>query len=227
MKKIRTPFLVVNPKAFLFGQESVDLAIQTDKLAEKYDIDVIFTAQYVDVKEISSKTNNLIVTTQHLDGFKAGAGMGRILPDGLKQAGVEATFLNHAEHPLTVHELSEAVRIAKSLDILTIVCVDSFADAKMVAALEPDILLCEPTELIGTGQVSSDEYMRKSNEIIRQLSPNSLILQAAGISSGQDVKKAIELGADGSGGTTGIVLAPSPIDKIEEMLQVLAELKCN
>ncbi|MCI1902535.1 MAG: triose-phosphate isomerase [Enterococcaceae bacterium] len=222
---IRSPFLVINPKAFLYGNSSLELALEADKLSEKYDIDIIFTAQYVDIPTIKEKVKHLILTTQHMDGFKPGPGMGKILPKALAEAGVEATFLNHAEHPLTIHQLSEAVKYAEKYDILTIICADSIMDAKMIAVLEPDVLLCEPTELIGTGKVSDDAYMEKTNKMVRELSPNSLILQAAGISSGADVKKAIQLGADGSGGTTGIVKAANPIGVVEDMLKELSQLK--
>ena len=43
----------------------------------------------------------------------------------------------------------------------------------------------------------------------------------AGISTGDDVYKAIKSGADATGGTSGIVAAPDPYAKLEEMFEAL------
>lgn len=42
-RTLRTPFFSVNPKSYLFGEEAVQFAIALDQLAEKYDVDVLFT----------------------------------------------------------------------------------------------------------------------------------------------------------------------------------------
>ncbi|MDR2976405.1 MAG: triose-phosphate isomerase [Streptococcaceae bacterium] len=227
MKKIkmRTPFFVVNPKSYLFGNEILELAVACDKLAAKYDIDFLFTAQHVDLYRIAQATSHLIVTAQHMDGINPGRGMGRILPEGLRAAGVQATFLNHAEHPLSTEELTKSIVKADDLGILTIVCANSIKEAQAVAALNPDVIVCEPTELIGSGQSSDISYMKATNEAIRAMDSEVYILQAAGISSGADIEKALESGADASGGTSGIVAADNPIAVVEEMLQVLASWK--
>ena len=34
-RKIRVPFLIVNPKAYIYGQESLELAKVCDELAEQ------------------------------------------------------------------------------------------------------------------------------------------------------------------------------------------------
>ena len=63
-RELRVPFLIVNPKAYIYGEESLELAKVCDQLAEEYDIDIIFTGQHVDLKQIAQETKNLIVTTQ-------------------------------------------------------------------------------------------------------------------------------------------------------------------
>ena len=92
------------------------------------------------------------------------------MPESVYAAGARATFLNHAEKPLLANELVKSISRAKELGILTIVCADSLQEAKAIAKLEPDCILCEPTELIGTGETSSEEYikqqMRQSNRLI-------------------------------------------------------------
>lgn len=220
-KKIRSPFFVVNPKAYLYGEELLRLAVHLDQLAEKYDFDVFITGQLVDLPVIKEKTRNLIVTAQHMDGIMPGKGMGHVLPEALKAAGVEAVFLNHAEHAMSVHALAKAMARAKELGILSIVCADTVEEAEALAKLHPDIMVCEPTSLIGTGKVSDGDYMKATNRAVKGVSPDTLVLQAAGISSGQNVYDAIMSGADGTGGTSGIVAAQEPLAVLDEMFAAL------
>ena len=121
-RKLRTPFFVVNPKAYLYGEKALSLAKAADALAEKHDIDILFTVQHVDVTKIRQATKRLFITVQHLDGIEVGRGMGYILPEALSEAGVDATFLNHAEHQMELGELVKAIKRSDELGILTIAC---------------------------------------------------------------------------------------------------------
>lgn len=226
-RKIRVPFLIVNPKAYIYGQESLELAKVCDELAEQYDLDIIFTAQHVDIRMVAEATEHIIVTAQHLDGIVPGRGMGHILPEGVKDAGAQAVVLNHAEHPLTVDQLDKAIKRANELDLVTIVCCDLPEAAKAVATLGPDMMICEPTSLIGTGSTSSDDYIHATNAAVKSVSEEILILQAAGVSTGDDVYKVVMEGAHGSGGTSGILNAPSRKGKIVEMLDALKRARAD
>lgn len=224
-KVLRRPFFVVNPKSYLFGDELEELAVYCDKLALEYDFDVIFTAPFADISNIAIKTNNLLVCAQHMDGIKQGRGMGHVLPESIKNAGAVATFLNHAEHPQSLTELSKSIDRANELGILTIVCADGTTEAKAIASLKPDIIVSEPTELIGTGNMSDEEYIKSTNTAIKNISPSTLVLQAAGISSGENVYDAILMGADGTGGTSGIVCSSNPKLTLTEMFEALSKAR--
>jgi triosephosphate isomerase len=222
----RRPFFVVNPKAYLFGEETYKLAEAADKLAVQYDLDVFYTAQLTDLPEIIRRAPHLIPTAQHMDGLRPGRGMGHVLPEALQAAGVRATFLNHAEKPMTASELVYAAARANETDILTIFCADTVEETMLLAHLEPDIMICEPTSLIGTGRVSSLEYMRETNEAVRRVTPHTKVLQAAGISTGENVYDAIvKAGADGTGATSGIVAAADPYKALSDMLSALARAR--
>lgn len=226
MKRVlKRPFFVVNPKAYIYGETALNLAKHADRLAGKYGVDVLFTAQHVDLAMVKQNTENLIVTAQHMDGFGPGRGMGHILPEALVAAGVEATFLNHAEHPMTVTELAKAMKYAEELGIVTIVCADNVEEAQAIAKLHPDIMVCEQTSLIGTGNVSDEDYMKATNEAVKSVSPETQVLQAAGISTGQNVYDAIMSGADGTGGTSGIVAAEDPFATLDEMFEALNQAR--
>lgn len=224
-KQLRVPFLIVNPKAYIYGEESLELGKVCDRLAKEYDIDIIYTGQQVDLRKIAENTENLIVTAQHMDGLVPGRGMGFILPDALKAAGVEAVILNHAEHPLSIADLDKAMKRANDLDMLTIVCSDSVEQTRAIAEMKPDVMICEPTSLIGTGSTSDDAYIRDTNEAVKSISQDIKIIQAAGVSTGDDVYRVVVEGAHGSGGTSGILNAPSREGKIVEMLEALKKAK--
>lgn len=218
--KVKAPFFVFNPKSYLYGDTLLEMAIQADQLAAEYpDCTFFVTCPYSDIQNIDKHTENIIVTAQHLDGISPGRGMGKVLPESIYHAGARATFLNHAEHPLSFSELVQSINKANELKIMTIVCADSIKEAKAIATLEPDIILCEPTELIGTGQTSDKEYVLTTNQIVKDISPNTLVMQAAGISSAQDVYDVIKLGADGTGCTSGIVKAPDPKAMLKDMFE--------
>lgn len=225
-REVKTPFFMFNPKSYLYGEELLQLAKTADELAGEHpEITVFVTAPFADLKAISDVTENIIVTAQHMDGIEPGRGMGHVLPESIKNAGAKATFLNHAERSITSAEIVNAVKRAKELDIITVVCADSIAEAKALATLGPDIMLCEPTELIGTGQTSDDNYIANTNEAVKAIDPNILMMQAAGISSADDVFRTLNLGADGTGCTSGITEADNPKQMLKDM--ILAAVQSN
>ncbi len=219
----KAPFFVLNPKSYLYGDEALALALYADELAVEFDIDLFFTAQHADISRIKQATKRVIVTAQHIDAIKPGRGMGKILPESVKSAGAEATFLNHAENPLTQADLTKAIEYANEVKLITIVCADSIHDAELIAHLKPDIIVAEQTQLIGTGMTADEEYMRQSNQIIHSVSPTTEVLQAAGISTEDDIRKAIRSGAGGTGGTSGIVCADDPKATLLSMIKALVK----
>lgn len=221
MEKI--PFLVVNPKSYMYGKELVSLAKSADKIAKKTGVPIYFTAPFIDVRAVRENTAYIKVTAQHMDAIPLGRGMGRIVPESVLDAGVSATFLNHAEHSLTVAELSSVIFRAKEVGIETIVCADSVAEGVSLSLLQPDIILCEPTELIGTGVVADDGYIVETIQRVRQVNDQVQIMIASGITTADDVYNVIYKGVDGTGATSGILQAPDPVERIEEMARAILE----
>ena len=221
MKSSLAPFLVVNPKSYLYGKASLDLARAADAAAQKTGLKIYFTCPFSDIRYIRENTEMIIVTAQAMDSLKPGRGMGHLLPEALYEAGARATFLNHAEHPMTMTELSKAIVRAREIGIETIACADSLAEGTAIAAFHPDILLCEPTDLIGTGKTADDSYTTSIVAKIRSIDPAIGIMIASGITTADDVYRVVRLGADGSGATSGILNAPDPAARIMEMAEAV------
>ena len=136
----RKPFLVVNPKSYLYGKASLELALASDKVAKDTGLTVFFTCPYADLRMIKENTQHIIVTAQSMDPLSPGRGMGHVLGESLKEAGAGAVFLNHAENPKTLSDLYKTIQHAKELGLITVVCADSVTEAKAVACMKPDIV---------------------------------------------------------------------------------------
>ena len=221
MGNMQSPFLIVNPKSYLYGNESLKLAKAADQAAKDTGLPIIFTCPYADVRMIRENTENIIVCVQSMDPLTPGRGMGHVLPESLKEAGADAVFLNHAENPKTLSDLYACIRRAAELDMTSIVCADSITEAKAVACMNPDVVLAEPTDLIGTGQVADDAYTMEAIDQERKENPAALVVVASGVSTAEDCYNMIRLGADGTGGTSGILNAPSPAVRIREMAEAI------
>lgn len=217
-KMIKSPYFEFGPKAFLWGKELLSLAKTIDKAALKYDVDVIITPQYSDIKLISDNTERIFVFAQHMDYLKPGRGLGSVLPEAIKEAGADGVMLNHAEKPLALDEIEKTVKRADETGLMTIVCANTVEDVKKIAEIGPNMIVAEPTELIGTGKTSDKSYVLDTIETVRKINPEITVLQGAGISCGKDVYNTIKLGAQATGSTSGIIKANNPHKMAEEML---------
>ena len=220
---LKSPFLVVNPKSYLYGQKSLELAKAADETAAEVGIDVLFTCPFTDLRLIRENTDHIIVCAQSMDPLKPGRGMGHVLPESLKDAGAEAVFLNHAENTKSLEDLRACIRRAKELDIFTIVCADTVSDAKEACSLGADAVLAEPTDLIGTGQVADDSYTVDTVNALHEINPEVLVMIASGVTTAEDCYNVVHLGADGTGATSGILKAPSPAKRVQEMAEAIAK----
>lgn len=225
MKAMRKPFVSFNPKSYLWGDKLMELARYADELSGRFDIDCMFTAPYADIRLLAEGTERLLVVAQGMDGIEPGRGMGAVLAESLKDAGAEAVILNHAERPMYAGELARAAVRCRELGMGAIICADTLEEALMIATLHPFMMICEPTSLIGTGVTADDGYMEATNEAIRKVSPETLLLQGAGVKNGDDIYRAIANGADGSGSTSGVTEAADPKAAILSMFEGAARAR--
>ena len=216
--KIKPPFFEIGPKSYLVGDEVLELAKAADLASEKYGVDIIFTTPVVDIRRVSEATHNIHVFAPHMDPLYPGRGLADILPESLVAAGAEGVMLNHCEKPLAFETLSETIRRADEVGLTTIVCADSLADASKIASLNPDIIVAEPSELIGTGVSVGHEYVEAATKSVKDVNPDILVLTAAGIANGEDVYNTIISGADATGSSSGVAKAADRAAMIDEMI---------
>ncbi len=219
--KIRAPFFEIGFKGFMWGERMLKLAKKVDEIAYKYDLDVILTPQYVDIRMLAENTKYVHVYAQHMDALRPGRGLGSVLPEAVKEAGAVGVMLNHAEKKLTPEQIKATIARADEVGLATIVCADSVKEIEEVAKLSPNLIVAEPTELIGTGVASDMDYVKNTIEAVRRINPRIMVLQGAGISGSADVANVIRAGAQATGCTSGVVKAADPAAAAEEMLWTL------
>ena len=217
-RKMQVPFFEIGPKSYLYGDDVLELALAADKAAEKYDVNIIFTTPVVDIRRVKENTKNIHVYAPHMDPIYPGRGLADILPESLVAAGADGVMLNHCEKPLDFEVLKETIARADEVGLTTIVCADSLADASKIATLNPDIIVAEPSELIGTGVSVGTEYVEAATKSVKDVNPEILVLTAAGISNGEDVYNTIISGADATGSSSGIAKAEDRAAMVDEMI---------
>ncbi|NLA84340.1 MAG: triose-phosphate isomerase [Clostridiales bacterium] len=219
--KIRTPFFEIGTKNYIWGDAVLELAKAADEAAEKYDIDVLFKTPVVEIRRIAENTKNLIILAPYMDTLRPGRGMADILPEAVKDAGAKGVVVNHSEKPMTLPAIKATIERANELNMLVFACADTIAEAKAIAQLGPDIINPEPSELIGgaAGKVSDMSYVKESIIAIKEINPNILVEQAAGITTGQQVYDFIMAGSEAAGAASGILNAEDPIAKMYEMVE--------
>lgn len=221
--RLEPPFFEIGPKQYLYGDQLMALAHAADTASAKYDVPIVFDPPVVHLEAVASSTVRLLVFAQHMDPIEPGRGMGAVLPEALKAAGADGVMLNHAEKPMTLSALSGAIRRATATGLATVVCADSIDEARAIAYLKPNVVVAEPSELIGTGTTSDTAYVEESLRAVKDVDPEILVLQGAGIKSGKDVYDVIKAGADATGSSSAIATSDDPEQLINEMVQAVRD----
>ncbi len=224
---LKTPIIAVNFKAYYpysFGENALRLARDAKRVWEETGVQIILAPPYTELKSVLEvvKDTEILVFAQHADPVEPGARTGYIPLEGLKEAGVHGVILNHSEHRLKIADINWLVKKARKLGLYTLVCADVPETGAAVSILGPNIVAVEPPELIGTGvsvSKAKPEVITNSVELIRKVNKDVIILTGAGISTGEDVYKAVELGTAGVLVASAIVKAKDPYTVIKDMAE--------
>ncbi|MGM5480551.1 MAG: triose-phosphate isomerase [Nanobdellota archaeon] len=157
---------------------------------------------------------------QHIDVDSAGSHTGKLNIKSLQENGARGSLINHSEDRVSIDIIKQSIELLDNHDMLSVVCVKDVDEAKQVAQLGPDVIAIEPPELIG-GDISvttADPTIISSTvSAVESVNSSIPILCGAGVKTGTDVQKALELGARG-------VLIASGVTKAKDQLQALQDL---
>jgi len=167
---------------------------------------------------------NIPVYAQHFDAISPGSNTGSILIDGLLDCGLKGSLLNHSEKRMVLADLERAIELAKKNSLETIVCTNNIGVSKAVSAMDPNMLAIEPPELIGSGipvSKANPEIVEGTVREVKKINKNVIILCGAGISKGEDVAAALELGTEGVLLASGVVKSKNIEESIRELIRCI------
>lgn len=163
------------------------------------------------------------VLAQHVDAEPPGSTTGYVVPELLRDAGVSGSILNHSEHRLDPDTIPPLIERLRGLGMTSVLCTRDVAETASYAPLRPDYIAIEPPELIGTGRSVSTERPELISEAAESVrGTGTTLLCGAGIVSGDDVSRALGLGAAGILVASGVVKSPDPAAALGDLAQSMA-----
>jgi triosephosphate isomerase len=215
---LKEPFVMVNFKTYKesTGKNGIKLA---ERLA-KVKGNIAFCPQVTDIREIAKL--KIPVFAQHIDPIEFGRNTGWILAEAVKEAGAVGSLINHSEHRLSFDDIKKCIEACRRAKLISVVCAADKSVVRLVARLKPDYIAIEPPELIETGLAVSQVKPRVVLEAVKaakKIDDKAKVICGAGISKGEDVKKALELGTVGVLVSSAIVKAKQPEEVLKEMVK--------
>ncbi len=201
---------VINCKNYeeIAGEKIIKFVKTAEKVSKKYKVKIAISPPQHLIGLVAN--SSIPILAQHIDNYKVGSTTGFVIPELLKKSKVKGSLINHSEHRISSNEIQKLVLKLKQLKMISVVCVKDVVEVKKYAKLNPDYIAIEPPELIGSGKAVSKEkpeLIEKAAEAVKSARNKTKLLCGAGIVSGEDVAKAIELGSKGILVASGIIKA--------------------
>ncbi|RLF80509.1 triose-phosphate isomerase [Thermococci archaeon] len=222
---LEEPVIAINFKTYIeaTGERALKIAKAAEEVYKETGVTIVVAPQLADLYRIAQEVE-IPVFAQHIDPIKPGSHTGHVLPEAVKEAGAVGTLLNHSENRMILADLEAAIRRAEEVGLMTMVCSNNPKVSAAVAALSPDYVAVEPPELIGTGipvSKAKPEVITNTVNLVKKISPKVKVLTGAGISTGEDVKKALELGTVGVLLASGVTKAKDPEKAIRDLVSLI------
>lgn len=229
ISRIRSSFsslFIINFKNYeeIAGTKAIKMARIAKKISRKFKIKIALVPPHHLLSELTKF--HAPILAQHLDTSRIGSTTGFMIPEIVKKSSVRGSLINHSEHRIPEKQIKELVLRLKKLGMISVVCVKNVNEAKKYARFNPDYIAIEPPELIGTGKAVSKEkpgIITKSVLAVRQAKNSTKLLCGAGIVSGEDVARAVQLGSKGVLVASGIVKARNWNKAIEEFASAISK----
>jgi triosephosphate isomerase len=210
----RTPIVILNFKTYLesTGNNALKLAMASEIVAEETGVNIIIAPQSPDIYKLSNEVK-IPVFAQHVDAVDAGGHTGSSLIECIKEAGAVGCLVNHSEKRMKLADMDAVVKKAAEISMVSVICTNNIETSAAASTLKPDFVAIEPPELIGSGipvSKAEPEIVEGTVDIIHGINPKISVLCGAGISTGDDMRAAMDLGAEGVLLASGIIMAKDP-----------------
>ena len=219
---------IINYKNYeeISGAKAAKLAAVAQKISKKYKVKIAIAPPHhlLGVKYTGP------ILAQHTDNAKIGSTTGFVIPELLKASKISGSLINHSEHRISSQDIQALVERLRQLKMISVVCVQNVSEAARYAKTNPDYIAIEPPELIGSGKAVSTErpeLITDAAKAVKKAKNNAKLLCGAGIVSGSDVKKAIELGSSGILVASGIIRAKNWNKIVDEFARAMLKTPSN
>lgn len=223
MKSITdTPIVILNFKTYLesTGKNALKLANSLQKVANETGINMMAAPQHMDIYPVS-KDVDIPILTQHIDPIESGGHTGSVLLECANSAGAQGSLINHSEKRMKLADIDYLVKRTADLGMFNVICTNNIETSTAAASLSPDFIAVEPPELIGSGipvSQAEPEVVEKTVEEVKRINSQVKVLCGAGISTGDDMKAALDLGSQGVLLASGIIMAQNPEKALMDLI---------
>ena len=213
-------FVCVNLKAY--PCDPVEVAEAARDVSEASGVDVAVAPQAAHLQRVAE--TGVETWAQHVSPVDHGSHTGSTLAEAAADAGAVGTLLNHSENRLKLADIDAALDAAERAGLRTTVCANNPDQIGAAAALGPDAVAVEPPELIGTGTPVSQadpDIVTGAVDAAARVDGDVDVLCGAGISTGEDLVSASDLGATGVLLASGVAKADDPRAALEDLVDPL------
>lgn len=222
LSKLKTPIVILNFKTYLesSGTKALELAKALESVYEESEVIMAAAPQAIDIYRIKQETS-IPIFAQHLDPITPGGNTGSNLIQAFIDSRIDGSLLNHSEQRMQLADIDAVIQQLKENDLMSCVCTNNTATSMAAATLNPDYVAVEPPELIGTGisvSQAQPEVVEGTVAKVKEINKDVTVLCGAGISTGDDMKSALELGAEGVLLASGIIKAENPKDALLDLV---------
>ena len=203
------------------GMAALRLAEICQDVSTEYSVKIAVAPQVADIHAVSEAVK-IPVFSQHVDGVGFGGFTGHITAASIKEAGAFGSLIDHSERRLKLAEIDASISACRAFGLTTIVCTNNVATTRAAAALKPDFVAVEPPELIGSGipvSKADPDVVRGSVKAVKDIEPGVGVLCGAGITHGEDLKAALDLGSEGVLLASGIIKARDQQAALEDLVR--------
>ena len=210
-------FVLVNLKAY--PCDPVEVAEAAHDVAEASGVRIGVAPQAAHLDRVAA--TGVETWAQHVAPVAHGSHTGHTLAEAVADAGATGTLLNHSENRLKLADVDGALDAADRTGLETVVCANNPDQVAAAAALGPDAVAVEPPELIG-GDVSVSTadpgIVEGAVAAAGVVDPDVDVYCGAGVSTGDDLAAAADLGAEGVLLASGVAKADDPRAALEDLV---------
>jgi len=216
------PLFLLNLKVYPghLGPEALRVAKLLESLGRETGVPVAIAPAVPDLALVAGSVS-VPTVSQHTDPGEAGSRTGFLPVEAVFAAGARGSLVNHSEHPIDFPSVEDVVRRLTARGLAAVVCAADVPTARRLAGVRPPYLAVEPPELIGGDRAVSTakpEVVSGTVTAVHAVSPQTRVLCGAGVHDRNDVRRALELGAEGVLVASAVTRAPNAERAIRELL---------